>query len=81
MVYYLWLKNNENYYERIYKTITEVLSSIGGISNAIIFIVRIINKVINQYTALKDIKSILNSSNLYIDKIPKPKKIIQFKNN
>jgi len=81
MIYYLWLKNNENYYERIYKTITEVLSSIGGISNAIIFIVRIINKVINQYTALKDIKSILNSSNLYIDKIPKPKKIIQFKNN
>jgi len=81
MIYYLWLKNNENYYERIYKTITEVLSSIGGISNAIIFIVRIINKVINQYTALKDIKSILNSSNLYIDEIPKPKKIIQFKNN
>ena len=81
MVYYLWLKNNENYYERIYKSITEVLSSIGGISNAIIFIVRIINKVINQYTALKDIKSILNTSNLNIDEIPKPKKIIQFKNN
>ena len=81
MVYYLWLKNNENYYERIYKTITEVLSSIGGISNAIIFIVRIINKVINQYTALKDIKSILNSSNLSIDEIDKSKKNIQLKNN
>ena len=37
MVYYLWLKNNEDYYERIYKTITDVLSGIGGISNAIIF--------------------------------------------
>ena len=81
MVYYFWLKNNENYYERIYKTITDVLSSIGGISNAIIFIVRIINKVINQYTALKDIKSILNSSNLSIDEIAKPKKNIHLKNN
>ena len=81
MAYYLWLKNNENYYERIYKTTTDVLSSIGGVSNAIIFIVHIINKVINQYTALKDIKSILTSSNLNIDEIVKPNTIIQFKNN
>ena len=81
MVYYLWLKNYENYYERIYKTITDVLSSIGGISNAIIFIIHIINKIINQYTALKDIKSILTSSNFNIDEKDKPKKIIQFKNN
>jgi len=48
MVYYLWLKNNENYYERIYKTITDVLSSIGGVSNSIIFIIHIINKIIVQ---------------------------------
>ena len=81
MVYYLWLKNNENYYERIYKTMADVLSSIGGVSNAIIFIVHFINKVINQYTALKDIKSILNSSNLSIDEKDKPKKNIQLKNN
>ena len=81
MVYYLWLKKNENYYERIYKTIGDILSSIGGVSNAIIFIANIINKVINQYTALKDIKSILNSSNLRIDEINRPKKYIQLKNN
>ena len=81
MVYYLWLKNRVNYYERIYKTITDALSSIGGISNAIIFIARLINKVINQYTALKDIKSILNSSNLNIDQTTKPKRNIQLKNN
>ena len=37
-----------------------------------IFIVYIINKVI--ITALKDIESILNSSNLRIDEIDKPKK-------
>ena len=81
MVYYLWLKNSMNYYERIYKTITDVLSTIGGISNAIIFIVHIINKFINQYTALKDIKSILNSSTLNIDEIDKPKKSIQLRKN
>ena len=81
MVYNLWLKNNEDYYERIYRTFADVLSSIGGVSNAIIFIVHIINKIINQYTALKDIKSILNSSNLSNDEINKPKKSIQLKNN
>ena len=81
MAYYLWLKNNENYYERIYKTTTDVLSSIGGVSNAIIFIVHIINKVINQYTALKDIKSILNSSNLNFDEKDRQKKNIKLKNN
>ena len=81
MVYYLWLKNYKNYYERVYKTMADVLSSIGGVSNAIIFIAKIINKVINQYTALKDIKSILNSSNLSIDEIDKSKKNIQLKNN
>ena len=81
MVYYLWLKNTENYYERIYKTITDVLSSIGGVSNAIIFIVSILNKVINQFAALKDIKSILNSSNLNFDEKDRQKKNIKLKNN
>ena len=80
MVYNLWLKNNEDYYERIYKTIADVLSSIGGVSNAIIFIVHLINKLINQYTALKDIKSILNSSNLNNEEITKQKKNIHLKN-
>jgi len=76
MIYYLWLKNTENYYERIYKIITDVLSSIGGVSNAIIFIVEFLNKVINQYIALKDIKSILNSSNLNFDEKDRQKKIL-----
>ena len=80
MVYNLWLKNNENYYERIYKTMADVLSSIGGVSNAIIFIAHFINKIIYQYTALKDIKTLLNSSNITIDEIDKPKKNIQLKN-
>jgi hypothetical protein len=46
MVFYLWLKNNEDYYERIYRAIGDILSNIGGASNSIIFIVHIINKVI-----------------------------------
>ena len=64
----------------------DILSSIGGVSNAIIFMIfifiaHIINKVINQYTALKDIKSILNTSNLNIDEINTRKKNIKLKNN
>jgi len=81
MVYYLWLKNYKNYYERIYTTMADALSTIGGASNAIIFIVHFINKIINQYTAIKDIKSILVSSNLSNDEINKQKKNIQIKNN
>ena len=80
MGYSLWLNNRVNFYERIYKTMADVLSDVGGVSNTIIFIACFINKIINEYTAIKDIESILNSSNINIEEMTKLKKSIQLKN-
>lgn len=59
-----------------YIKMTEVLSSIGGVSNAIFFITCFINKIINEYTALKDIESILKCSNINIEETDKRKSLI-----
>jgi len=77
--YSLWLKNRVNFYERIYKKLTVSLTTLGGTANSIIIIASFINKIINQFTALKDIQSILNSSNISIDEINQPKKNIELK--
>jgi len=79
MAYSLWLNNRVNFYERIYKKMADALSDVGGVSNTIIFIACFINKIINEYTAIKDIESILKSSNINIEETIKPKKSIEFK--
>jgi len=80
MGYSLWLNNRVYFHERIYKKVTDVLSSVGGVSNAIIFIACFINKIVNDYSALKDIESILKSSNINIEEMTKQKKNIELKN-
>ena len=77
--YSLWLNNRVNYFERIYKKLTVSLTTLGGVANTIIIIATFINKIINQFTALKDIQSILNSSHVSIDEINQPKKNIELK--
>ena len=79
MQYSLWLNNRANFYERIYKKMSESLTTMGGTANSIILIATFINKIINQFTALKDIQSILNSSHVSIDEINQPKKNIELK--
>ena len=79
MEYSLWLNNRVNYYERIYKKLSVSLTTMGGTVNSIILIASFINKIINQFTALKDIQSVLNSSHVSIDEINKPKKNIELK--
>ena len=69
MGYLLCLNNKKNYYERIYKKISDILSEIGGVTHSIIIIASFINRFINQYIALRDIKSILNSSNTNIEEV------------
>jgi len=79
MQYSLWLNNRVNFYERIYKKLSESLTTMGGTANSIILIASFINKIINQFTVLKDIQSILNSSHVSIDEINQPKKRIELK--
>ena len=61
-VYYLWLNNRINYYERNYKRIQDVFSNIGGIFQFVIFIAIFINGLYNKYIVLFDTENLLNSS-------------------
>ena len=58
-VYYLWLKNRINYYERNYKKIQDVISDIGGIFHFISFIAIYINRLYNNYIVLSDTEELL----------------------
>ena len=60
MAYYLWLNNNVLYYERIYKKIQDVISNIGGISQAINFVAYFFNYLYNNYIILFDTQLLLS---------------------
>ena len=60
--YYFWIKNTMNYYQRNYIRIQDVISSIGGVNQVIIFVSIYINSFYNKYIVLKDTESLLFSS-------------------
>ena len=64
-VYYLWLNNRKNIYERKYKRIQELISNIGGIYEFITFVSIFLNSFYNNYIILKDTDNLLNSSIYY----------------
>ena len=61
-IYYFWLNNRVNYYERIYQRIQNIISNIGGIYQFITFIVIYLNSFYNNYIILLDSENLLNSS-------------------
>ena len=73
MVYCFFLKNIQEYYERIYKRIQDVISSIGGIYQAITIIGLCINNLYNNYIVLSDTEILLHSSIHYEKQISKNK--------
>jgi len=62
MGYCFWLKNTMHYYERHYKRIQDLFSSIGGIYQVITIIAIYINSLYNNYIVLIDTKNLLNFS-------------------
>ena len=68
-VYYFWLNNRMNYYERSYKRIQEIISSMGGIYEFITFVAIFINKIYNKFIVLSDTEYLLNSSIYFQRKI------------
>ena len=62
MVYNFVLKNIQEYYERTYKRIQDVISSIGGINQAITIIAIYLNSFYNNYVVLSDTEILLHSS-------------------
>jgi len=62
ILYYFWIKNTVNYYQRNYKQIQDVISKIGGFYQVVLFFSIYINSFFNKYIILKDTESLLFSS-------------------
>ena len=69
MGYSIYLNNRITYYERTYKTISEVLTVIGGNLNIFILVMTIINNFINSFKVLKDFNCLLNLFSINPDDI------------
>ena len=61
LVYYLWLNNRMHYYERTYKRIQEIISSIDGIYQFIFFLI-FLNRLYNNDKVLIYTENLLNFS-------------------
>jgi len=79
MAYCFFLKNNKEYYERTYKRIQEVISSIGGINQAITIIAIYLNYLYNNYVVLSDTEMLLHSL-IHTEKKNHRKKSIELRN-
>ena len=79
MAYCFFLKNNKVYYERTYKRIQEVISSIGGIYQAISIIAISLNYFYNNFIILSDTEMLLHSL-IHIEKRNHRKKSIEYRN-
>ena len=62
MIYNFWMKNRLHYYERVYKTIQDVISDIGGISEFITMLASIINSFYNNYIIILDFENLISPS-------------------
>ena len=60
--YYFWLSNRQNYYERKYKRIQDIISEIGGLNQFVTIISTCINFLFNGYIVLSDTQDLLFSS-------------------
>ena len=79
-VYCFFLRNIMHYYERTYKKIQDVFSSIGGMYQIIIIFASIINRIYNEYIILSDTDILLNNS-IYNEKNLLNEKKKKFKKN
>ena len=61
-IYYFWLSNRQNYYERKYKRIQDIISEIGGINQFITIVASYINFLFNDFIVLSDTQKLLFSS-------------------
>ena len=77
IAYGFFLKNIMDYYERSYKRIQDVISSIGGINQAITIFAIYLNTLYNHFIVLYDTENLLHSS-IHIEKKNNFKKSIKY---
>ena len=58
--FYLWLQNTQQYYERRYHKLNEILPEIGGVVNAVMLIAKFINHLISRFNLLSDTKDLIS---------------------
>ena len=61
--FFFWIQNSQQYYERHYQKISEVLSNIGGYGSAIFLISKLINIIVNRYIIILDTHELIFNSN------------------
>jgi hypothetical protein len=61
MGYTFYLRNTMMYYQRTYKKIQDIISSIGGISQVINIVAMYLNRIYNNFIVLYDTEDLLNS--------------------
>ena len=59
-VYNFWLKNRLQCYDRTYKKIQDVISDIGGVSEAITVVVAFFNCFFNKYATMMNIEKVIS---------------------
>jgi len=57
--FYFWIQNSKQYYERHYKKLTDVFSSIGGSASATFMIAKLINSFITKFIILLDTQELI----------------------
>ena len=77
--YCFFLKNIMEYYERTYKRIQDIISSIGGINTFVNIVAFYLNYLYNNYIILSDTEQLLYSS-IHLEKDIHKKKSIQYRN-
>ena len=90
-IYNLWLKNRMQCFERTYKKIQDVISSIGGVAQGITYITVFLNCLFNKYVTISNVEKIIfpylkpieinRKGNIKIDEIPKKMNKINSKTN
>ena len=59
-VFFFWLQNSQQYYERRYQKLQEVLSDIGGFGSIIIMLAKFLNYLFYSFTMLFDTKQLIS---------------------
>ena len=59
--FFIWPQNTQQYYERHYHKIYDILSEIGGYANIIIIIAQYINYIISRFNMLSDTQELLSN--------------------
>lgn len=75
IIYYFWINNRVNYYERTYQKLQDIISRIGGTYEVIVTIFIIFNKIFNYYAILTDTEELLSQCPCYVKELMKKRRI------